>query len=68
MNSLCKRRNIKVDIFQLESLLYKNLKIEKKPTRAVEKSLEEYNNSRNEDNCICVMTVWRYYKKLKEKL
>lgn len=67
MNNICAKRSVKVDVFQLESILYNNLKIEKKPTRAVEKSLEEYNYSRDEDDCICVMTVWRYYKKMKEK-
>lgn len=61
-----KGRKVKVDFKNLNEILNFNLKKEKKPTRAVEKTLEDYNNIRDEEDCICVMTVWRYYKKMKK--
>ena len=32
MNNICAKRSVKVDVFQLESILYNNLKILKKDT------------------------------------
>ena len=65
MNTEVNIRKTKVNILELKSILEKNLKIKKGPTRAIEATLEEYNNVRDENKCICVLTVWRYYKKFK---
>lgn len=61
-----KGRKIKVNFDNLQEILISNLNKEKKPTKAVEKTLEDYNNLREEEDCICILTVWRYYKKMKK--
>ncbi len=49
-----------------EEILQMYLSKGEKPTRAVEKALEDYNNSRKLDKGICVRTAWRKYKKIKK--
>lgn len=49
-----------------EDLLLKYLQRGYKPTRAVENALDDYNNSRDEKESICVRTAWYKYKKIKE--
>lgn len=49
-----------------EEILKKYLLRGYKTTRAVEKALEEYNNSRSIRNGICIRTAWRKYKKMKK--
>lgn len=50
-----------------EDILCTYLNQGKKPTKAVEMALEQYNNSREENKGICLRTAWRKYKKVKEK-
>lgn len=47
-----------------EELLLKYLQNGYKPTRAVENALEDYNNSRNLSDGICIRTAWYKYKKI----
>lgn len=50
-----------------DKILIKYLKIEKKPTKAVNKALDEFNNSREEKDGISTSTAWRKYKKIKKR-
>lgn len=51
-----------------EEILLRYLKSGKKPTRAVEMALEEYNNQRERKDGICLRTAWYKYKKIKDSL
>jgi len=48
-----------------EEICITNLKEGYKPTRAVEKALEEHNSSRPLDKGISISTAWRKYKTIK---
>lgn len=39
-----------------------------KPTRAINKALDEHNNSRSINEGISIRTAWYKYKKIKEKM
>lgn len=62
---LIKNQN-KPKLATFEEILYKYLNRGKKPTRAVEMALEEYNNNREEKAGISIATAWRKYKKIKK--
>ena len=49
-----------------ESILYKYLSNGINPSRAIEKSVEEYNSSREERDWISIRTAWRKYSQLKK--
>ena len=49
-----------------EYILCKNLLDGNNPSRAVEKSIEEYNQNREEKDWISTRTAWRRYSELKK--
>lgn len=48
-----------------EYILYKNLLDGNNPSRAIEKSIEEYNQDKEEKDWISTRTAWRRYSELK---
>lgn len=48
-----------------EYILYKNLLDGNNPSRAIEKSIDEYNRDRGEKDWISTRTAWRRYSELK---
>ncbi len=51
-----------------DNILYKNLYNGLNPSRAIEKSVEEYNSSRDEQDWISIRTAWRKYSLLKKEI
>lgn len=49
-----------------EYILYKNLLDGNNPSRAIEKSIEEYNQDKDEKDWISTRTAWRRYSELKK--
>ena len=50
-----------------DNILYRNLYNGLNPSRAIEKSVEEYNSSKEEKDWISIRTAWRRYSELKKK-